>query len=69
MKLVWLVGAGAVGKMTVGRQLAQLTGLRLFHNHASIELVIDVFGYLDKRQASASARWCLKSLPRQAMPG
>ena len=33
MKLVLLVGSGAVGKMTVGQALAKKTGLRLFHNH------------------------------------
>lgn len=33
MKLVFLIGNGAVGKMTVGQELMKLTGLRLFHNH------------------------------------
>lgn len=45
MKLVILIGNAAVGKMTVGQELAKITDLRLFHNHMSIELVIDVFGY------------------------
>ena len=45
MKLVFLIGNGAVGKMTVGQELMKLTGLRLFHNHMSIEPVIEVFGY------------------------
>lgn len=47
MKLVLLVGSGAVGKMTVGQELAKITSLRLFHNHMMIEPVIDIFGYLD----------------------
>ncbi len=45
MKLVLIVGSGAVGKMTVGQELMKITGLRLFHNHMMIEPVIDVFGY------------------------
>lgn len=45
MKLVFLIGNGAVGKMTVGQELMKLTGLRLFHNHMTIEPVIEVFGY------------------------
>ena len=45
MKLVFLIGDGAVGKMTVGQELMKLTGLRLFHNHMTIEPVIEVFGY------------------------
>ena len=47
MKLVLLIGNGAVGKMTVGQELMKLTGLRLFHNHMTIEPVIDIFGYFD----------------------
>ena len=45
MKLVFIIGNGAVGKMTVGQELMKLTGLRLFHNHITIEPVIEVFGY------------------------
>ena len=44
MKLVFLFGDGAVGKMTVGQELAKRTGLRLFHNHMTIEPVIEIFG-------------------------
>lgn len=45
MKLVLIIGSGAVGKMTVGQELMKMTDLRLFHNHMMIEPVIDVFGY------------------------
>lgn len=45
MKLVFLIGNTAVGKMTVGQELMKQTGLRLFHNHMTIEPVIEVFGY------------------------
>ena len=44
MKLVFLVGDGAVGKMTVGQELMKQTGLRLFHNHMTIEPVLEIFG-------------------------
>lgn len=44
MKLVIIIGNGAVGKMTVGQELSKITGLRLFHNHMSIEPIIDIFG-------------------------
>ena len=44
MKLVLIVGNGAVGKMTVGQELMKLTGLRLFHNHMTIEPVLEIFG-------------------------
>ncbi len=47
MKLLFMIGNAAVGKMTVGQELAKLTGLRLFHNHVTIEPVIEVFGRFD----------------------
>lgn len=33
MKLVFLFGNCAVGKMTVGQALCDITRLKLFHNH------------------------------------
>lgn len=45
MKLLFLIGDAAVGKMTVGQELAKRTGMRLFHNHMTIEPVIELFGY------------------------
>ncbi len=44
MNLVVIFGSGAVGKMTVGQALMKKTGLRLFHNHMTIEPVIEIFG-------------------------
>jgi hypothetical protein len=44
MKLLLLFGDGAVGKMTVGQELCKITDLRLFHNHMTIEPVIELFG-------------------------
>ena len=43
MKLVFIVGNAAVGKMTVGQELSKITGLKLFHNHMTIEPVIELF--------------------------
>lgn len=44
MKLVLIFGSAAVGKMTVGQELAKITDLRLFHNHMTIEPVLEIFG-------------------------
>ena len=49
MKLVLIVGSGAVGKMTVGQELMKITGLRLFHNHMMIEPTLEIFGSFDGR--------------------
>ena len=44
MKLLLLFGNSAVGKMTVGQELAKITPLKLFHNHMMIEPVLEIFG-------------------------
>ncbi len=43
--LVMLIGPPAVGKMTVGHEIAARTGLRLFHNHQTIDLVLRFFPF------------------------
>jgi len=43
VKFIILFGPLAVGKMTVGQELEKLTGLKLFHNHLTIELVLPFF--------------------------
>ena len=45
MDFVLIFGPPAVGKMTVGHELARLTGLRLFHNHMTIDLVLPFFPF------------------------
>jgi hypothetical protein len=43
MKLLFLYGPPAVGKLTVGREIAALTGWPLFHNHATLDLARQVY--------------------------
>jgi len=45
VNLFLIFGSGAVGKTTVGQELMKITDSRLFHNHAMIEPVLEVFGY------------------------
>jgi shikimate kinase len=52
LKLLFLIGDAAVGKMTVGQEIMKLTGLRLFHNHMTIEPVIEIFGYYESKTIS-----------------
>ena len=49
MKVLFLFGSAAVGKMTVGQELSKITQLRLCHNHMTIEPVIEIFGKYDGR--------------------
>ena len=52
MKLLFLCGDAAVGKMTFFQELMKITNLRLFHNHMTIEPVIEIFGYYDGKTIS-----------------
>ena len=52
MKLVFILGDAAVGKMTVGQELMKITDLRLFHNHMTIEPVLEIFGRYDGKTIS-----------------
>lgn len=52
IKLLFLIGDAAVGKMTVGQELMKITDLRLFHNHMTIEPVIEIFGQFNRKAIS-----------------
>jgi hypothetical protein len=43
MRLVFLYGPPAVGKLTVGSELAALTGFKLIHNHLTVNPLLAVF--------------------------
>ena len=45
MKLIFLHGLPGVGKLTVARALAELTGFGVFHNHLTVDLVGAVFEF------------------------
>ncbi len=45
MKLVFLHGPPAVGKLAVARELARLTEYKLFHNHLTVDLVGSLFTF------------------------
>ena len=44
MRLLFIFGAHAAGKMTVGQAVSRITPMKLFHNHMTIEPVIELFG-------------------------
>ncbi|MDP3736466.1 MAG: shikimate kinase [Hyphomonadaceae bacterium] len=41
MKLVFIWGPAASGKLTVARELAKLTGLPVFHNHLVVDALLE----------------------------
>ena len=45
MKLVFIYGAPATGKLTIGSEIAGLTGYKLHHNHMAVDLGLALFDY------------------------
>jgi len=45
MKLIFLYGIPATGKLTIGQELAAITGYKLFHNHLAVDLLLAVFEF------------------------
>ena len=45
MKLIFIYGSPAVGKLTVANELAKMTGFKVFHNHLTINCVTPVFDF------------------------
>jgi cytidylate kinase len=72
MKFIILFGPQAVGKMTVGQELAKQTGLRLFHNHMTIDLVSQFFDYgtpQGKRLVGLFRREIFEEVAKSDLPG
>lgn len=44
-QVIFLHGPAASGKLTIARELAALTGLALFHNHLTVDLVLSLFPF------------------------
>jgi len=45
MKLIFIYGLPATGKYTVAKELAALTGIKLFHNHQVVDMLLSVFDF------------------------
>lgn len=45
MKLIFIYGLPATGKLTVGQELAARTGYKLFHNHLVVDLLFSIFEF------------------------
>lgn len=73
MKLVFIYGPPGVGKFTVGKQLAKITGYKLFPNYLTSNLVEPIFGQRTKKShrliykyrrelIEAAAKWGIRNL-------
>jgi len=48
MKLIFLYGSPAVGKLTVANEIAKHTDFKVFHNHLSIDCIEPIFEFGSK---------------------
>ena len=49
MKLIFIYGPPAVGKLTIAKVLAERIDFKLFHNHLSYDLGREIFSFTDTR--------------------
>jgi hypothetical protein len=45
MRLIFLWGLPASGKLTVAKEVAAMTGWKVFHNHLTVDLLLSVFPF------------------------
>jgi hypothetical protein len=48
MRLIFIYGMPATGKLTVARELARITGFNVFHNHLVVDLLLSIFEFGSK---------------------
>jgi hypothetical protein len=57
LKLIFIFGLPATGKLTVAKELSAMTGYRVFHNHLAVDMLLSVFEFgsepfVDLREAT-----------------
>jgi len=64
MKLIFIYGLPASGKLTVAQELVAITGYKLFHNHLVVDLLLSVFDFGSPEfVALREEQACRSSLP------
>jgi tRNA uridine 5-carbamoylmethylation protein Kti12 len=69
MRLVFIYGPPAVGKLTVAIELAKLTGFKLFDNHVSIQFVQSIFEFGTKTFGRLTGKYRVEMLEEAAKEG
>ncbi len=69
MRLIFVYGMPASGKLTVGRELAKLTGYKLFHNHLVVDLLLSVFAFGSEGFVELRERIWLEVFERACVEG
>jgi hypothetical protein len=69
MEVVFVYGPPGAGKLTVGRRLARLTGLPLFHNHLVVDAVGAVFPFGSEQFVRLRQSFWLQTFTEAARSG
>src|SRR5437867_7762664 len=69
MRLVFIYGPPASGKLTVATELAKLTGFKLFHNHVSIQFVQSIFEFGTRTFWRLTGKYRLEMIEEAAKEG
>lgn len=69
MKLIFIWGPAASGKLTIARELARLTGFAVFHNHLVVDAVASVFPFGTERFAKLREEFWLTMFREAAEAG
>lgn len=69
MRLLFLHGPPAAGKLTIAREIAALTGFAVFHNHLVVDAVAAVFPFGTEPFARLRERFWLEVLGEAATAG
>jgi dephospho-CoA kinase len=60
MKLVFIYGMPASGKLTVAKELSALTGYHVFHNHLVVDVLLEIFDFGSKSFVELRERFWLE---------
>ena len=69
MRLLFIYGAPASGKLTIGRMLADRTGMALFHNHLIVDAVAAVFPFGSEQFVRLREQFWLDTISAAAHAG
>lgn len=69
MRLVFLYGPVASGKLTIARLVAERAGLPLFHNHLIVDAVAAVFPFGSKEFVALRERFWVETISMAAQAG
>ena len=69
MKLVFIYGPAAAGKLTIARLIAERTGLALFHNHLIVDALAAVFPFGSPEFVRLRERFWLETMAAAAREG